>query len=375
MPPLHLAIALDDAGWHPAAALESEARHHNRLGAAWWQQVVGEADRAPIALVTIADRHHFDEPSSIISPGRLDALLIAARVAPVTRRVGLVASVTTSLTEPFLASSQLATLDFVSGGRGGWEVDISTRRGDGGYVGPRAVPPVDERAAEAAEFVEVVRALWDSWEDGAEIRDRATHRFVDRQRLHRIEYAGRYLSVAGPSITPRPPQGQPLVAVRAHDDAGVGFAAAHADLAFVAAPSPEEMSRRVAAVAERATGDRPLCFAEMVVVLDASEATARRRRDQLDERAGGPPAWAGLSFTGTPRGLARWLTELAESCGPGLDGVRLHPAAIPEDLYAITRELTDHLPVPTAVGADGPATTLRARLALARPANRYAESR
>ncbi len=69
---------------------------------------------------------------------------------------------------------------------------------------------------EAADAVEVVRRLWDSWEDDAVIRDVATGRYVDRDKLHYIDFAGKYFSVKGPSITPRPPQGQPVVAALAH---------------------------------------------------------------------------------------------------------------------------------------------------------------
>ena len=79
---------------------------------------------------------------------------------------------------------------------------------------------------EAADFVEVVRRLWDSWEDDAEIHDVATGRFIDRDKLHYIDFEGRWFSVKGPSVTPRPPQGQPPVSVLAH--VPVAFALGHA---------------------------------------------------------------------------------------------------------------------------------------------------
>ena len=69
---------------------------------------------------------------------------------------------------------------------------------------------------EATDAVEVVRRLWDGWEDDAVIRDVATGRFVDRDKLHYIDFAGKHFSVKGPSITPRPPQGQPVVTALAH---------------------------------------------------------------------------------------------------------------------------------------------------------------
>ena len=94
----------------------------------------------------------------------------------------------TVTTDPFFASTQLATLDYVSGGRAGWSVIVSERESDPEYVGPRSASPVGDRFAEAAEYIEAVRRLWDSWEDDAEIRDATTNRFVDRERLqpHRL---------------------------------------------------------------------------------------------------------------------------------------------------------------------------------------------
>jgi alkanesulfonate monooxygenase SsuD/methylene tetrahydromethanopterin reductase-like flavin-dependent oxidoreductase (luciferase family) len=81
--------------------------------------------------------------------------------------------------------------------------------------------------------VEVARRLWDSWEDDAVIRDVATGRFVDRDKLHYIDFVGRYFSVKGPSITPRPPQGQPVVAALAHAKPIYEFAARSTDLVFI----------------------------------------------------------------------------------------------------------------------------------------------
>lgn len=371
-----LCVDLDDAGWHPAAALEPAARGRSRLAASYWSEIVGEAERGGVDLVTIADRHRLaandgGEPS----PARLDALMIAMRVAPDTRRVGLMPLVSTTITEPFLTSSQIATLDHVSGGRAGWLADVSLDPRDGGYVGPRPVPAPDDRIDEAREYVEVVRRLWDSWQDDAEIRDAATHRFIDRRRIHHIDYEGRRLAVKGPSITPRSPQGQPPVAVQAADGCADAFAAEHADLAFIAAEGQAALDARLArlqrlvAEAGRAPGEM-LRIAELAVFLDGDAVTARHRRTRLDERAGWAPGWPGMAYAGTAGGLAQWLIELREL---GCDGVRLHPATIPHDLYAITRELTAELYARgTRPDRSAPATMLRSRLGLSRPASRYA---
>lgn len=157
------------------------------------------ADDAGLDFVTVLD-------------GRLDATLVAAWLATQTRRVGIVPVASTSVTEPFHVSTAIATIDVVSGERAGWLAEVAASVGDAQPLVTWEVPA--DLVGDAREHVEAVRRLWDSWEDGAEIRDTATDRFVDRARIHHIDYVGEHLSVRGPSITPRPPQGQPPVVVR-----------------------------------------------------------------------------------------------------------------------------------------------------------------
>ncbi|GAA2365325.1 LLM class flavin-dependent oxidoreductase [Dactylosporangium salmoneum] len=341
---LHLAVALDRAGWHPDAWRAPGARPGELLTAGYWTDLVRHAERGLLDFVTIEDRdaYHPDgdpgEGRTDRVRGRLDALLIAARVAPLTSRIGLVPTVVTTTTEPFHVSTQLATLDFVSRGRGGWRAQVA----------PDAGRPFDEVFADAADHVEVVRRLWDSWEDGAEIRDVATGRFIDRDRLHYIDFAGRHFSVRGPSITPRPPQGQPVVAVLAHARPVYEFAAAHADVVFVT-PSGADSARAIAEEVRSLT-DRPIkVFADLVV----GEA---------------PPGDAQV-VNGTPAELADLLTEWQAA---GLDGFRLRPAVLPADLLSIVDGLVPELRRRGLFRDSYESATLRGHLGLARPASRYA---
>jgi alkanesulfonate monooxygenase SsuD/methylene tetrahydromethanopterin reductase-like flavin-dependent oxidoreductase (luciferase family) len=241
---LRLAVALDGAGWHPAAWREPGARPTELLSAAYWIDVIAEAERGFLDFVTLedalslqsSDRRDADHRADQVR-GRLDATLIAARVAPLTTGIGLIPTVTVTHTEPFHISKAIATLDWVSSGRAGVRVKVSARRDEAAHFGRRALPvgPAlsEDLFAEAADYVEVIRRLWDSWEDAAEIRDVATGRFVDTGKLHYIDFAGRWFAVKGPSITPRPPQGQPLVAALAHRDVAYQFAGASADIVFI----------------------------------------------------------------------------------------------------------------------------------------------
>jgi len=391
---LHLAVALDGAGWHPAAWREKEARPAELLTAPYWTDLVQEAERGLLDFVTIEDSlglqsSHFDGPDTRTDQvrGRLDAVLIAARVAPLTSRIGLVPTATVTHTEPFHISKAVATLDFVSSGRAGWRAQLSLpsqdshfgrrqsprfRRAD--FDKPEVLAAMVDRFDEAADFVEVVRRLWDSWEDDAEIRDVATGRFIDREKLHYIDFEGRWFNVRGPSIVPRPPQGQPLVTALAHAPVVYRFGARSADVVYV---TPHDVSDvraitgQIRAETEAAgrAGETVHVFGDLVVFLDQTAAAARERRSRLDEVAGKAYASDALIYVGTPDDLATLLQEWQEA---GLSGFRLRPATIPQDLEAITRGLVPELQHRGVFRTSYEASTLRGLLGLPRPANRYA---
>jgi alkanesulfonate monooxygenase SsuD/methylene tetrahydromethanopterin reductase-like flavin-dependent oxidoreductase (luciferase family) len=119
---IHLAVALDGAGWHPAAWRERSARPSELLSAAYWVDVVLEAERGLIDFVTIEDSLGLPSRRTDQVTGRPDAVLVAARVAPLTSRIGLMPTVVATHTEPFHISKAIATLDFVSEGRAGVRV-------------------------------------------------------------------------------------------------------------------------------------------------------------------------------------------------------------------------------------------------------------
>jgi alkanesulfonate monooxygenase SsuD/methylene tetrahydromethanopterin reductase-like flavin-dependent oxidoreductase (luciferase family) len=329
-----LAVALDGRGWQPGPGDAAEV-----FTADHWSGLAREADNARLDFLTVEDT--FGPPKS--GPARPDAVLVAARIAPVTRHVGLVPVATTTHTEPFHLSTALATLDHVSGGRAGWQVRISGRPEEAALLGRRAPLGIEEAFAEAADAVEVVRRLWDSWQDDAIIRDVATGRFVDRDRLHYIDFDGTYFSIKGPSIVHRPPQGQPVIAALAHSPAVLDFAARAADLAFVTPALSEPPPA--------APGGLRL-LVDIVVALEPDVPL------EPSDAAG---------FAGTPEQLADLLADWHR---PGGDGFRLRPARLPEDLELITRRL---VPLLRERGLWQPHEgTLRQRLGLPAAVNRYA---
>jgi alkanesulfonate monooxygenase SsuD/methylene tetrahydromethanopterin reductase-like flavin-dependent oxidoreductase (luciferase family) len=395
-PAMHLAVALDGAGWHPAAWREPRARPGELFQARYWVELVREAERGLLDFVTIEDglglqssRHSGPDWRTDQVRGRLDAVLIAARVAPLTSHIGLVPTAVVTHTEPFHISKAIATLDYVSTGRAGLRVQVTARPHEAAHFGRRTFPAldltdrsdpqvrelVDELFEEAADYVEVVRRLWDSWEDDAEIRDVATGRFIDRGKLHYIDFTGAHFSVKGPSITPRPPQGQPVVGALGHASVPYRLIARSADVGFV---TPRDAGHAAAIVAEirdaqqtaGRAGDAVHVLGDLVVFLDEPGGeTATERKARLDELAGYPYASDATIFTGTAASLADLLQDWQAS---GLSGFRLRPAAIPQDLHAITSRLVPELQRRGAFRNSYEAGTLRGLLGLSRPSNRYA---
>ncbi|MFC5061042.1 LLM class flavin-dependent oxidoreductase [Actinomycetospora atypica] len=393
-PALHLAVALDGAGWHPAAWREPGARPRDVFTARYWADLVRTAESGLLDLVTIEDAlglqsgDHLAEPDrrTDLLQGRLDAELIAAFVAPLTTHIGLVPTVTTTHTEPFHVASALATLDHDSRGRAGWRVQTSVRPDEARHFGRRSVPPlrrgeldtpearalVAELFGEAADVIEVVRRLWDSWEDDAEVRDAASGKFLDRSKLHHVDFTGEHFAVRGPSIVPRPPQGQPLVVSLGHAWEPYRLAARGGDVLFITPHDEDEVTTILAEVrdAERHVGREgaPLqVFADLVVLVDETEDAARAHLARLDGIA--PLSSDAAVLATTPAALADLLVAWQRA---GLDGFRLRPAVLPADLDAIVGDLVPELQRRGAFRTAYGESTLRGRFGLARPASRYA---
>ena len=357
---LHLAVALDGYGWHPQAwraTLASEPDVPSVLSGRYWAELAGTAERGLLDFLTIDDtlmpqpgRRERIDPRRLA--GRADAVLVAARIAPSTRHIGLIPVATVTHTEPFHTSKAIATLDYVSHGRAGWQARVSVTAHEAALFGRRDGSE-DNLFDEARDYVEVVRRLWDSWEDDAVIRDVTTGRYVDRDKLHYVDFTGKYFSVKGPSITPRPPQGQPVVAALAHAGPVYEFAAASADVVFIT-PTDDAAVRSILDEVRAAGGRELKVFADVVVSFNGE---ADFRSDAL-------------VFAGSAEELVDMLLGWQRV---GIDGARLRPAVNATDLRAIVDEV-----VPLLQRAGQFRTgyregeSLRARLGLPVAPNRYA---
>jgi alkanesulfonate monooxygenase SsuD/methylene tetrahydromethanopterin reductase-like flavin-dependent oxidoreductase (luciferase family) len=306
--------------------------------------------------------------------GRLDAVLALAAVAPLTHSIGLVAVTDVTHTEPFHLAKNLATVDLVSHGRAGWWPHVSTTAEVAALFGRKPPAPIEDLWAEAGEVIDVVRRLWDSWEDGAVIRDVATSRYIDRDKIHYVDFTGRFFSVRGPSITPRSPQGQPLVVVGVADDHSASVAAAHADIAVIGAPDATAAQQARADLRRRTSQagrdpDDLTVLLSVNVVLDTSEQAAQRALVELDELAGEAHTET-VSFAGTGESLAARVSSwFAQEV---LDGVVLRPAELAPGLASIAGAFMPSLRAAGLLDAAASDGLLRQRFGLSRPASRYA---
>lgn len=374
-----LIVELDGAGSHPAAWRATRTAPAAVLTPARIREVVLAAETAGFHAATFSDapRTEVDAERPADGAARLNALQRAAFAGPLTHSIALIPEVDTVYTEPFHISTQLASLDYVSGGRAGWLVAASASSADAVAVGREPVGG-DRLAQEAAYSIEVGRRLWDSWEDGAVIRDVPTGRYLDVNKLHYADFEGGTYSVKGPSIIPRPLQGQLPVLVPAGLLAPEELASGAVDGLLVSAPTPALLAAELAetreALAASGAGRTPALIAELDVVLDSRGQSAADRITALDTHT--PWESPRARFTGTAAELidllARLLSPVAASGQAPADGVRLHPAVLDTDFEELSRLVLPELRRRGILAAAERDATFREQLGLARPASRYA---
>lgn len=372
-----IGLGLRDTGWHPGSWFRIPGSQEI-FTSTYWGELAADAEEGGLDYVT------FDDSLGLQRHGQLDASLIAAWVGARTSRIGLIPTLTTTHTEPFHLSKNLATLDYISRGRAGWLVEVSATEAEARLAG-RNHPPAEllpessepwlaELFAESEEAVDVVRRLWDSWEEDAEIRDAETGRFIDREKLHYIDYEGARFSIKGPSITPRPPQGQPVVSYQGQSDPVIKAAVTSADVLFAEPPSRSEARDVIRTVRETerrfARRDRPLkVYADITVLVDQSTGAAQ-------DRWGALTAVAGENWTPAGELVVAGAEEVAEVVSLyrdiGFDGVRLKPVEHAQDLTTISELLVPELAARGVFSPGREALQLRHLLGLGDASNRFA---
>jgi len=235
---MHLGAFFHPTGNHVAAWLHPDAQIDAGTNFQHYVELAQTAERAKFDLMFLAD-------SAATRDGNVEALsrwpqymayfeptMLLAGISAATKHIGLVATATTSYNEPYNIARRFGSLDLMSGGRAGWNVVTSSNVSEAYNFDRDDHYGHGERYDRAREFVDVVRGLWDSWDDDAFVRDRGTARYFDPQKLHHLHHKGAHFEVRGPLNVARPPQGHPVFAQAGASETGREFAAQIAEVVF-----------------------------------------------------------------------------------------------------------------------------------------------
>ena len=215
------------ASWrHPTAVPDAA------INLEYYRDLTRRAEEAKLDFAFFGDGLYVSEKSHPNFLNRFEPLTLLAALAMDTTHIGLAATLSTTYSDPFTVARQFMSIDHISNGRAGWNVVTSPLEGSALNYSRPEHPAHDLRYRMAAEYIEIAKGLWDSWEDDAFIRDQASNEFIDPDKMHRLDHAGEFFSVQGPLNISRSPQGRPVLIQAGSSEAGRGFAATIADAVF-----------------------------------------------------------------------------------------------------------------------------------------------
>lgn len=254
----------------------------------FYKKQAQKAEEGKFDLVFIADGLYINEKSIPHFLNRFEPLTILSALAAVTSHIGLIGTVSTSYSEPFTVARQFASLDQLSGGRAGWNV-VTTPLESTALNFNKTIeehPNHPKRYRIAAEHIQVVKGLWDSWEDDAFVRDKESGVFFDPSKLHPLNYKGEFFSVQGPLNIGRSKQGRPIIFQAGSSEAGINLAAKEADAVFTGQPTLEDAKKFYQDVKNRAkafgrNSDEIVILPGFSPIIGATEEEAERKYQQV----------------------------------------------------------------------------------------------
>jgi alkanesulfonate monooxygenase len=292
---MKLGISMIGLGYHVAAWRHPDVPARGTIDLRHCVEVAQTAERGKLDMLFLADAvgiREYDEPPGALcrfsNSVRFEPLTLLAALAMVTKRIGLVATASTTYNEPFTVARKFASLDHISGGRAGWNLVTSVTAMEAQNFNYDTAPDYDKRYDRAAEFLKVVTGLWDSFEDGALVADKASGIYIDQSRMHTLNHKGAYFSVRGPLNTVRTPQGRPIIVQAGASEQGLELAAQSADVVFAASASLANAQKYYAAVkGKMAKYGRPeshlAVMPGIMAVIGESEQQAQDRYAELQD--------------------------------------------------------------------------------------------
>ncbi|CAH1205107.1 LLM class flavin-dependent oxidoreductase [Paenibacillus sp. JJ-223] len=252
----------------------------------YYKQQARKAEEGKFDLLFIADGLYINEKSNPHFLNRFEPITLLSTLAGATSHIGLVATLSTSYSEPFTVARQFASLDQISGGRAGWNVVTSPLEGSALNFGKGEHPDHSLRYEIAEEHLQVVRGLWDSWEDDAFVGDKEAGIFFDPSKLHALNHRGKHFSVQGPLNVARSSQGHPVIFQAGSSESGKNLAARSADAIYTAHETLEEAREFYRDVKARAAahGRKPeelLIFPGIGPIVGRTEEEAERKYQEI----------------------------------------------------------------------------------------------
>jgi FMN-dependent oxidoreductase (nitrilotriacetate monooxygenase family) len=287
---LHLNLFIHGRGHHESAWRHASATPLALTDIDYFRQLARTAEAGHFDSVFLADTLTLGDEIEHSARGGLEPITTLAALAGATSRIGLIATASTTYTEPFNLARQFASLDHISGGRIGWNIVTSWIAGAGRNYGQDQQMGHAERYARAEEFLEVATGLWDSWADDAILDDRRSGRFADPARIRSINHMGAHYRVEGPLNLPRSPQGRPVFVQAGSSETGRQFAARHAEAVFTAHLEKSTAAEFYADLKSQAAAlgrpsDQILILPGLSAVIGSTEEEARRLWRELNELA------------------------------------------------------------------------------------------
>jgi FMN-dependent oxidoreductase (nitrilotriacetate monooxygenase family) len=287
---MHLNLFIHSRGHHEASWRHPAASPFALSDIRYYQTLAQQAEAGLFDSIFLADQLALGDDIAHGPRTALEPVTMLAALAVSTSRIGLIATASTTYTEPFNLARQFASLDHISRGRIGWNIVTSWLATAARNYGGTAQVSHTERYARAEEFMTVVKGLWDSWAADAELDDRASGRYTNPERIRSINHKGAYYRVAGPLNLPRCPQGRPVLVQAGSSDTGRGFAARHAEAIFTAQMEKTkaqdfyaDLKARVAAAGRGP--DQALILPGLSPLIASSEGEAQRWSEELSALA------------------------------------------------------------------------------------------
>ena len=285
---LHLNLFINGRGHHEAAWRHDGSTRRALTDLRYYQELALAAEAAKLDSIFFADHVALGEDLEHSARGELEPLTLLGALAALTQSIGLIATASTTYSEPYNLARQFASLDHLSGGRIGWNIVTSWAPAAAANFGQDRQAGIDQRYARANEFVEVVSKLWDSWAGDAVVDDRAGGAYALTDRIGRAEHRGSFFKVAGALNIPRSPQGRPVFVQAGASTDGRAFAARYAEAIFTAHLQKESAIAFYADIKTQAQalGRRPdqiVILPGISAAIGSTEAEAQRVWDELNE--------------------------------------------------------------------------------------------